>query len=112
MCTPLGFLVLGGVLSFRSLKSNWRMITLISAVKLILMPVLFCTAAYFLGGIRGQELTSLFIVFASPVALSSLPMASELGGDVKLAGELIAVTTVLSLVTIFLYLTFFGGILI
>ena len=34
MCTPLGFLVLGGVLSFRSLKSNWRMITLISAVKL------------------------------------------------------------------------------
>ena len=112
MCTPLGFLVLGGVLSFRSLKSNWRMITLISAIKLILMPVLFCTAAYFLGGIRGQELTSLFIVFASPVALSSLPMASELGGDVKLAGELIAVTTVLSLVTIFLYLTFFGGILI
>ena len=54
----------------------------------------------------------LFIVFSCPTAMSCLPMASELGGDVKLAGELIAVTTVLSLLTVFLYLTFFGGILI
>ena len=44
--------------------------------------------------------------------MSCLPMASGLGGDVKLAGELIAVTTVLSLLTFFLYLTFFGGILV
>ena len=74
-------------------------------------PILIA-AAYLLGGIRGAELASLFIVFSSPVAMSCMPMASELGGDVKLAGELIAVTTVLSLLTVFLYLTFFGGILI
>ncbi len=111
MCTPLGFLVLGGLLSFRSLKSDWKLVTVVSAVKLVAMPVLFCTLAYFVGGIRGPELASLFIVFSSPVAMSCLPMASELGGDVKLSGELIAVTTVLSLLTVFLYLTFFGGIL-
>ena len=111
MCTPLGFLVLGGVLSFRSLRENWKLVTLISAVKLIVLPVAVCSIAYLLGGIRGTELSSLFIVFASPIAMSNLPMASELDGDVKLAGELIAVTTVLSLVTVFLYLTFFGGIL-
>lgn len=111
MCTPLGFLVLGGLLSFRSLKSDWKIVTVVSAVKLIVLPLLFCSLAYFVGGIRGAELASLFIVFASPVAMSCLPMASELGGDVKLAGELIAVTTVLSLLTVFLYLTFFGGIL-
>ena len=112
MCTPLGFLVLGGLLSFRSLRADWKTVTVISVVKLVAMPVLFCSIAYFLGGIRGAELGSLFIVFASPVAMSCLPMASELGGDVKLAGELIAVTTVLSLLTFFLYLTFFGGILV
>ncbi len=112
MCTPLGFLVLGGLLSFRSLKADWKLVTVTSAVKLVVFPVLMCAVAYLLGGIRGAELSSLFIVFASPVAMSCMPMASELGGDVKLSGELIAVTTVLSLVTIFLYLTFFGGILI
>ena len=111
MCTPLGFLVLGGLLSFRSLKADWKLVTVVSAVKLIALPVVFCSLAYFLGGIRGAELASLFIVFASPTAMSCLPMASELGGDVKLSGELIAVTTVLSLLTVFLYLTFFGGIL-
>ena len=111
MCTPLGFLVLGGVLSFRSLREDWKLVTVISAVKLVLLPAAVCLLAYFVGGLRGAELSSIFIVFAAPVAMSCLPMASELGGDVKLSGELIAVTTVLSLLTFFLYLTFFGGIL-
>jgi predicted permease len=112
MCTPLGFLVLGGVLSFKSLKEDWKLVTVISAVKLIAFPVAVCTIAYFVGGLRGPELASIFIVFSTPTAMSCLPMASELDGDVKLSGELIAVTTVLSLLTVFLYLTFFGGILI
>lgn len=112
MCTPLGFLVLGGLLSFRSLRADWKLVTVAGAFKLVVLPVMMCAAAYFLGGIRGTELSSLFIVFASPTAMSCMPMASELGGDVKLSGELIAVTTVLSLLTVFLYLTFFGGILI
>ena len=111
MCTPLGFLVLGGVLSFKSLKEDWKLVTVISVVKLILFPVAVCSIAYFLGRLRGAELASIFIVFSAPTAMSCLPMASELGGDVKLSGELIAVTTVLSLLTVFLYLTFFGGIL-
>ncbi len=111
MCTPLGFLVLGGVLSFRSLKEDWKLVAVVSAVKLIVFPVAACSLAYFLGGLRGAELASIFIVFSAPTAMSCMPMASELGGDVKLSGELIAVTTVLSLLTVFLYLTFFGGIL-
>ena len=111
MCTPLGFLVLGGVLSFRSLREDWKLVTVIGAVKLVVFPAAVCTLAYFIGGLRGPELASLFIVFAAPTAMSCLPMASELGGDVKLSGELIAVTTVLSLLTVFVYLTFFGEIL-
>ena len=111
MCTPLGFLVLGGLLSFRSLKSDWKLVTIVSAIKLVAFPVAVCSIAYFLGGLRGAELASIFIVFSSPTAMSCMPMASELGGDVRLSGELIAVTTVLSLVTVFLYLLFFGGIL-
>ncbi len=111
MCTPLGFLVLGGVLSFKSLKEDWKLVTVVSAVKLIAFPVAVCSIAYFLGGLRGPELASIFIIFSAPTAMSCLPMASELGGDVKLSGELIAVTTVASLLTVFLYLTFFGGIL-
>lgn len=111
MCTPLGFLVLGGLLSFRSLKADWKLVTVVSVIKLVAFPVAACTLAYVVGGLRGAELASVFIIFSAPTAMSCMPMASELGGDVKLSGELIAVTTVLSLLTVFLYLTFFGGIL-
>lgn len=111
MCTPLGFLVLGGLLSFKSLKEDWKLVTIVSAVKLIFFPAAVCSLAYFVGGLRGPELASIFIVFSAPTAMSCLPMASELGGDIRLSGELIAVTTVLSLLTVFLYLTFFGGVL-
>jgi Predicted permeases len=111
MCTPLGFLVLGGLLSFKSLQDDWKPVAIVSAVKLIVFPVAVCSLAYFVGGLRGPELASIFIVFSAPTAMSCMPMASELGGDVKLSGELIAVTTVASLLTVFLYLTFFGGIL-
>ena len=56
--------------------------------------------AYFLG-FQGQQMCALMVLFAAPVAVSSYPMAVALDADGELAGQLVAFSTLFSLVTIF-----------
>ena len=81
-----------------------------AAGRLAVVPAVFVTAAIVLG-FRGMELAGLFLVFASPTATASYPMAKELGGNGELAGLGVAVSNVGSLFTIFLWvaaLKYFG----
>lgn len=110
LCTPLGFLVLGGMLTVSSLKENRKPLFWISLVKLILMPLVIVSLSA-LVGFRGEQLLSLLILFGAPTAMAGFPLACAMGADGKLAGELVAVTTALSLPTMFLLLTAFGGLL-
>ena len=47
-----------------------------------------------------------FSAFATPVAAASYPMALSMGGDADLAGEYVVVTTLTSLLTIFLWILY------
>ena len=49
------------------------------------------------------------LLFATPVATSSYPMAAAMGGDGPLAGELVVITNVFSLVTLFLFIFGFSA---
>ena len=55
-------------------------------------------------GYRGAAMAALLAVFASPTAVASTPMAQTLGGNVKLAGEIVALTTAFSVITVFLFI--------
>lgn len=110
LCTPLGFLVLGGMLTFSSLRENARPLLWISLVKLLGMPLVVVSLSI-LVGFRGEQLLALLILFGAPTAMAGFPLACAMGADGKLAGELVAVTTALSLPTMFLLLTAFGGML-
>ena len=52
-----------------------------------------------------SDLAGLFLMYASPVASSSYPMARELGGNGDLAGPGVAVSNVACLFTLFLWIT-------
>lgn len=43
-------------------------------------------------------------MFATPIAASSYPMACNMGGDGELAGELVVISTAVSVVTIFIWI--------
>jgi malate permease and related proteins len=58
-------------------------------------------------GFRGEALLGLMVLFASPTAVSSYTMAQQMGADGKLAGQLVAFTTGVSLLTIFLFVFLF-----
>ncbi|MEG0504674.1 MAG: AEC family transporter, partial [Raoultibacter sp.] len=89
VATPLALIALGGSFSIGDAQKNWRVLSCIVAVRLIIVPVVFLALAVVLG-FRGPALGALLALFASPVAVSSYPMAQELGGDDELAGQIVA----------------------
>lgn len=108
--TPLAFVVLGGSLTVKNMRNNWKAITGVSLLRLVLIPALVILTALALG-MRTYSLVALLGVFASPAAVSSYTMARDMEVAPDLAGELVAVTTLLSIVTMFFWiavLRYFG----
>ena len=68
----------------------------------ILSPLIFLSLAL-AAGMRGVALACVFIAFGAPTAVSSFPMAQQMGGDGELAAEVVAVTSTFSILTTFLF---------
>ena len=101
--TTVALVVLGANLKFDELKKNRRTISIVLVIRLILLPVVMVTFAYLIG-LRGVELFLMLMIFGTPVATSSYPMAQNMGGDGQRAGQLVFVSTVASLATIFVFI--------
>ncbi len=105
--TPFALILIGGGFKFTSTKKYFKQLSITVVSKLILMPLFFVPFAIFLG-ISGIQLVTLLILFASPTAVSSYTMAQSAGANHELAGQIVVYTTILSVFTIFLYLTIFS----
>ena len=103
LATTLALVVLGANLKFDELKKNSRTVSIVLVIRLVLLPLLMVPFAYLIG-LRGVELFLILMIFGTPVATSSYPMAQNMGGDGQLAGQLVFVSTVASLGTIFLFI--------
>ena len=103
LATTLALVVLGANLKFDELRKNSRTISIVLFVRLILLPLVMVPFGYLIG-LRGVELFLILMIFGTPVATSSYPMAQNMGGDGQLAGQLVFVSTVASLATIFLFI--------
>ena len=103
MATTMALVVLGANLRFDELKKNSRTVTAVLVIRLLLLPLVMVIFAYLIG-LRGVELFLILMIFGTPVATSSYPMAQNMGGDGQLAGQLVFVSTVASLATIFLFI--------
>ena len=103
LATTLALIVLGANLKFDELKKNRRTVTAVLGIRLVLLPLVMVTFSWLIG-LRGVELFLILMIFGTPVATSSYPMAQNMGGDGTLAGQLVFVSTVASLVTIFLFI--------
>ena len=103
--TPLAFLILGGDLKFGNMLRNVK--TSIFAVlgKTVLIPAIMLPISYFLFGFNQLEMAILLAVFATPNAVSSYAMARNYEADYDLAGEIVTLSTLLSILTIFVVIT-------
>ena len=98
--TTLSFLSLGVSLDLGELKTNRYPLTVGVLLRMLAVPALLLPIAV-LFGFRGPALCALMILFAAPAAVASYPMAVAMGADGQLSGQLVCVTTLVSVGTIF-----------
>lgn len=102
--TPLAFLILGGDLKFNNMLKNVKISIFSVLGKTVIIPALMLTISALLGFDR-LEMAILVAVFATPNAVSSYAMARNYEADHELAGEIITLGTLLSVFTIFAFIT-------
>lgn len=114
LATPLALLVLGAQFEFSAIGTLRREILLGVLMRALVVPTLALGTAYvaFRDIFGGAHFAALVAAFTTPVAVSSVPMAQEMGGDSTLAGQLVVFTTISSAVTVFLasFLLKLGGV--
>ena len=104
IATPFAFLILGGDLKFGNMLRNIK-VSIFSVVgRIILIPAIMIPVSYLLG-FDQLEMAILIAVFATPNAVSSYAMARNYEADHELAGEIITLSTLFSIFTIFVFIT-------
>lgn len=104
LATPLALLALGGQFEFSALPGMKKEIVTGVIIRVFVVPSVVLTTAYLLFGnsFGGAEFAALVAMFATPNAVSTVPMTQEMGGDASLAGQLVVWTTLFSTFTIFM----------
>lgn len=95
---PLALIGIGGSLNIKNIKSASVLAFTSAALKLIIIPAVFTYAAYEFG-FKGETLAIMFVLFASPTAIASFVMAEAMGGNGRLAGNIVLLSTLGSVVT-------------
>lgn len=103
IATPLAFVLLGASFKFSEVRQYVRHLVISLSAKLVIFPLIVLTPAIIMG-FSAPELAILLSMSASPVAVSSFTMAQQMGGDDKLAGQLVVFSSVFCILTMFLWI--------
>jgi len=103
LVTPLALITIGGAFRFDKIRESFSISLLASFLKLVLLPL----AAVMLAlnfGFTSEEILVIYIVFGVPTAAVSYIMTIVMKGDHDLASGIIMLTTLLSNVTMTLFI--------
>lgn len=95
----LGLVVAGAGLNFAYVRQRQLLIASVSAVKLLVLPVLMWAFTRLAGGDETAQGIAL-LVGSAPGAAASYVLARQMGGDAPLMAGIVAFTTAASLLTI------------
>ena len=108
MTLPLALLCTGASLRLGGHQEATTLLTTVTILRLLIIPT-FMTLGGYLIGFRDMELTILFLINAAPTAAASYVMVRAMGGNAVLAANIIAVTTLGSLLSTSLGAALFNG---
>ncbi|MCL2095462.1 MAG: AEC family transporter [Oscillospiraceae bacterium] len=97
---PLALISLGAGVEFEVLKGKIKLSLVASLLKTAVCPAVFVVPAVLLG-FRDAALVVIFVLFAAPTAVGSYIMAKNMRSDYELAGQIVAVTTIICPFTVF-----------
>ncbi len=95
---PLALIGIGGSMNLSAIKKASKISIYASLIKIVMAPVIFTFAAYWIG-FRSTDLGIIFVIFACPTAIASFVMTIALGGSARIAGNIIVISTLGSVVT-------------
>ncbi|MBN2326879.1 MAG: AEC family transporter [Candidatus Omnitrophica bacterium] len=98
MTLPLALLAIGAGFTLQRLHGDLRRAGLAAGFKIVFMPVLTGFLLW-LFGVRGLDFAVGVLMIGSPTAAVSYIMASQMKGDVELAGSIIIISTFLSMLS-------------
>lgn len=103
LTTPLALITLGAQFEFSAVKSLRRELSFSVFTRTVALPALGIGLPYicFASRFTAAQFASLIAVFTTPVAVSSVPMTQEMGGDSTLAGQIVVFTTLFSVLSVF-----------
>jgi predicted permease len=96
---PLALVGIGGSLNIENIKKASGLAFTSSAIKLIGLPLVLTIGAY-LAGFRNMDLGIMFVLFSCPTAIVSFIMAEAMGANSRLAGNIVVISTIGSVITI------------
>ncbi|WP_423821905.1 AEC family transporter [Salinisphaera sp. SPP-AMP-43] len=95
---PLALICIGGALSVRALYEARGVALSASVIKMTIVPGVAVVGGWLLG-FAPRELGLMFLYFACPTAAASFIMVEAMGGDAKLAANIVALTTLMASLT-------------
>lgn len=101
LTTPLALISLGANFRMESLRGRLGYALAASLGKTVLLPAVYVTLAALLG-FRGPALGVILICFGAPTAVSSYIMSKKMDNDHELSAQILLLTTMLCIVTIFI----------
>jgi hypothetical protein len=111
--SPMALIALGGQFELSVVKPLLKQIFIGVSWRIVIVPFISLGLAYYLEKhIPGMEYAyaGLIALFGTPVAVSSAIMVHEMGGDEKLAGQLVIWSSVFSIFTLFVMIVFFRSV--
>jgi predicted permease len=99
---PLSLLLAGGAIEISRGDANLRRASAAAIIKVLVQPLLMLLVAAALG-FRGADLVLILVIFGSPTANASFPMAYQMGADYKLASLIIVFSNLYAIFTIFAF---------
>ena len=99
---PMMLFMLGAFFQWGGIHKYVKDLIEVCLGRLVVMPGIFLTLAYFLG-IRGIAFAGMIAIFGSANAIASFTMVQQMGGDDELAGDIVVSTSALCCFTMFVW---------
>ena len=106
--SPLALIAIGASFELKDSIQKIKPTLVASFIKLILISAIIIPIAIFLG-YRNQELIAILIMTASPATATCFVMSKNMGNDASLSSSIIVMTTLLSSITLTLWIFILKG---
>lgn len=99
--STMALLTLGAGFNFSGLKAHRRRVFFGVLTRIIIVPAVAISCALLLQ-FRGNDLASVLLIFAAPLATTGFTMAQVYDADAETTGQIVVVSTLLSCLTFFI----------